>query len=67
MIACIADDVIVHGKGDDGHDHNITEFLHQCDELGIKLNKARCQLDLSEISFCVHVINTNGLKPDLVE
>ena len=63
-IACIADDVIVYGKGDVCHDLNVTEFLQRCDELGIELNKAKCQLGLSEISFQGHVISTEGLKLD---
>lgn len=50
-IACIADDVVVYGKDDDNYDLNVTCFLQRCEDLGIKLNKAKCQLGLTEISF----------------
>ncbi len=62
-VHCIADDVIVHGKGDE-HDTNVEKFLQRCSSTGVKLNPDKCQLGLSEIVFQGHIVSDAGLKAD---
>jgi hypothetical protein len=59
----IADDIIVYGS-DDNHDDRARKLLERCKERNIKLNKKKCQIGLSEISFQGHLIGASGLKPD---
>ena len=63
-IHCVADDVVAHGKGSSNHDAVCDSFLERCEQVGIKLNKDKCQLGLEEITFQGHVITSKGLKPD---
>ena len=62
--ACVADDVIVFGFDQEDHDRNVCALLNRCNDLGIKLNREKSQLNLDEIHFQGHVISNHGLKPD---
>ena len=69
-IACIADDIIVIGNGVDVeeatkiHDQRLLMLLKRCEDVGIKLNKAKMQLRKSSIKFLGHIVTSEGLKPD---
>jgi len=63
-VLCIADDVIVHSKNDEEHDRHLKNFFLRCREKGIKLNKEKLQLRMSEISFMGHQITADGLQTD---
>eukprot|EP00112_Aurelia_sp_Birch-Aquarium-sp1_P025746 Seg874.2 transcript_id=Seg874.2/GoldUCD/mRNA.D3Y31 product="Retrovirus-related Pol polyprotein from transposon 17.6" protein_id=Seg874.2/GoldUCD/D3Y31 len=69
-IACIADDIIVIGSGDDVeeatkvHDQRLLTLLKKCKDVGIQLNKAKMQLRKSSIKFLGHIVTSEGLKPD---
>ena len=63
-IACIADDVIIHGKTITDHDKNLDAFLSRCRSKGIQLNKNKLELRLSEITFMGHRVTQDGLQPD---
>ena len=61
---CIADDVIIYGKDVADHNTKLCQFLQRCGSHGIKLNREKCQFQMSEIKFLGHVVSTDGLKPD---
>ena len=63
-VICVADDVIIHGKDQESHDENLKRFLLRCKEIGIKLNKAKFEMNKNTISFMGHLITADGLKPD---
>eukprot|EP00794_Sanderia_malayensis_P013664 gene13664-15093_t len=69
-IACVADDIIVIGSGDSveeaytNHDLALVSLLKRCEDVGIKLNKAKMQLRRSSIKFLGHIVTSEGLKPD---
>ena len=63
-IVCIADDVIIHGKDEEQHDHHLTLFLQRCSERGIKLNENKLVLKKSEVTFMGHRVTCDGLQSD---
>jgi transposase InsO family protein len=63
-IQCIADDVIIHGKTSQEHNERMKAFLHRCQELGIKLNREKLELEAESISFMGHRISAEGLSVD---
>ena len=63
-VACIADDVIIHGKNEQEHEENLKKFLSRCRDKGIKLNKKKLDLRMSEITFMGHRISQNGIQSD---
>ena len=56
-IICIADDILVYGKGNDyeeaqkEHDRRLIALMERCNKLNIKLNAAKLQFMLKELKF----------------
>jgi hypothetical protein len=63
-VHCVADDCVVHGENVADHDDKMNKLFHRCTEQGIRLNKQKCKLRLSEIPFLGHIISAEGLKTD---
>jgi len=69
-IICIADDIIVYGKGEDmieayrDHDDKLKKLLERCSTLGLRLNKEKCKLRRTEVKFLGHLVTKDGLKAD---
>ena len=53
-VVCIADDVIIHGKDLEEHNGNLIAFMEHCRDNGIKLNREKLQLRISEVTFMGH-------------
>ena len=49
------------GATEDEHLRIIGEVLARLDEYGMTLNKAKCAFFKSQIEFCVHLIDAEGL------
>ena len=58
---CLLDDIIVAGATEDEHLRIIGEVLARLDEYGMTLNKAKCAFFKSQIEFCGHLIDADGL------
>ena len=66
----VHDDVVIYGVGETEEeataDHNakLKQFLQQCKERGVKLNKKKLKQLCKEISYMGHLVTADGLKPD---
>ena len=58
------DDIIVHGKDDDDHDETVVKMLNRCREVGLKLNKSKCVMGVTELVFIGDLLTNEGVKPD---
>lgn len=69
-ILCIADDILICGKGqnDDeatsNHDENLEKLLQRCLDYGIVLNADKMKLRQKEVPYMGHLLSSDGLKPD---
>ena len=69
-VICVADDILVYGKGTDDneaiqdHDANLAKLLQRCTEKNIKLNKEKSVFRATELHFLGHLVTNQGLKPD---
>ena len=63
-VVCIADDVIIHGKDLEAHDRNLIAFMERCRYNGIKLNREKLQLRMSEVTLMGHRKAKDGLHSD---
>ena len=69
-IICIADDILVYGKGNDydeaqkDHDRRFIALMERCLQKNIKLNAAKLQFKLRELKFMGTIISDQGMKPD---
>ena len=69
-VACIADDILVAGYGENeaeataDHNKNMRMLLNRCREKGIKLNKKKLHLNRPSTTFCGHELTRDGVRPD---
>ena len=69
-IACIADDILIYGCGEDmeaanaDHDRNLIALLDRCREINLHLNEDKVQLRKKSTVFMGHELTENGLRPD---
>jgi len=58
------DDIIVHGRDDDEHDATVIELLDRCRKVGLKLNRKKCVIGVSELVFIGDLLTDKGVRPD---
>ena len=61
---CIADDIIVFGKGTEQHDQHLDQTLKRLDNANITLNKQKCEFSKTEIPVVGHIVGKDGIKAD---
>ena len=65
----IADNILIVGSDQgpsDDHDHDrcLLQLLNRCQEVGLKLNAAKCIFKARQVVFYGHLVHTKGLSPD---
>jgi hypothetical protein len=69
-IACIADDILIFGCGEDideaqrDHDACLIALLDRCREKDIHLNKFKMRVNRESLSFMGHLLTSSGLSAD---
>ena len=63
-VICIADDVDIHGKTLEEHDHRLDQFLAKCQDKNTELNKSKLMLRSDRITFMSYLITKEGLQTD---
>lgn len=69
-LAVIADDILVYGCGETDeegrkdHDKNLVCLLERARLVGLKLNREKLRLRLTEVPYIGHVLTNKGLKAD---
>ena len=69
-IACIADDILVYGCGNNveeaemDHDNKFSALLNRCRMAGIRLNQGKLALRRKSIEFMGHRLSEKGLEVD---
>lgn len=61
---CYMDDVLVYGRSKDEDDQRLAEAFRVIKASGLKLNKEKCRLNQSELTFVGHRISKDGVSPD---
>ena len=59
----ISDDIIVFGASKEEHDRNLKEVFKTLEEAGLTLNKAKCDIGVTEITYFGYRINNDGIQP----
>ena len=69
-VRMVADDILITGEGDTlqeavkDHNKNLLALLARCREKGVRLNKEKFKLRMSEVPYVSHLLMKDGLKPD---
>ena len=58
------DDVVVYGRDQAEHDRHLSAVLKRIQDVGLTLNTAKCQFNLSSLRFLGHTVSAQRLKPD---
>ena len=61
-VQCYLDDLVVTGKTREEHLRNLSCVLSRLKELGLKLNRDKCEFLKDRIEYCGHVITKEGLQ-----
>ncbi len=59
----IADDIIVHVRGQKDHDKNLAEVMERVKEQGLSLNESKCEFALLKMEFVGHLLSERGIQP----
>ena len=63
-VAVVMDDILVHAANQEEHDRRLRALLDRCRAKGLKLNKKKCQVSVSEVKYIGHVLSEEGVKAD---
>ena len=63
-VANSQDDIIIWGSTKDEHNKRLSVVMKVLFEAGLRLNKAKCQIGVSEMIFLGHKITATGIYPD---
>ena len=62
---CLMDDILIYGATRKEHDERLRKVLERLTSLGIMLNVEKCSFTQSSVKFLGHVIDADGIRPDL--
>lgn len=60
-VQCYLDDLLITGKDDEDHIHNVNTTLQQLKEYGLRVKKDKCEFFQPTIKYLGHVIDSAGL------
>lgn len=63
-VLCFMDNVLLHSEDQQKHEELKAKVLQRLQEVGLKLNRAKCQFDEDEVEFLGHIISGDGIQPD---
>ena len=58
------DDILIWGTTEQEHNERLENVFKKCEEINLTLNKDKCELNKSEITYIGHRITADGVKPD---
>lgn len=58
------DDFLVYGKTQEEHDERLRLVLERARKVGLKFNKAKCQIGKSSVKYLGHIFGTQGVSID---
>jgi len=61
------DDILVWGGNQEEHDSRLAAVLKQCEEINLTLNQDKCLFGVPELTYVGHILNAEGVKPDLAK
>ena len=66
-VKSISDDILVYGKNQEEHDVALERTFQRLEDKGLTLNKQKCELNKSKITFFGVVFSDKGISPDPVK
>ena len=60
----IVDDILIYGSTREEHDRNLRKVLETSRKKGIKLNRDKLEVGVTEVTYFGHVLTSEGVKAD---
>ena len=60
----LIDDVIIHGKTKEEHDHNLQKLKETARTAGLTFNSSKCAINQKQVRFFGAIFDENGIHPD---
>ena len=57
------DDILVWGTTTEEHDQRLEMALKRCEDIGLTLNKDKCVIGASTVTYIGYVLTPEGVKP----
>ena len=57
---CLVDDILVHGRSKEEHDHRLVAVLHCLQEVGLTLNEKKCEFSQPSVKFLGQIVDQVG-------
>ena len=64
-VVCYFDDILCHSATTEEHALLLTQVKKRRQDIGLQLNSGKCEYYTIEIHFLGHILNKDGMKPDL--
>ena len=62
-VEIVVDDILIHGKTLEGHNHRLRAVLEKARKINLKLNKEKCVFAQPEVNYIGQKLTGEGLKP----
>ena len=63
-VATVVDDIIVWADNEKEHERRLDAVIRQCAKAGLALNKTKCKLVRTSVSYLGHMISSEGVSMD---
>ncbi|XP_039438143.1 uncharacterized protein K02A2.6-like [Culex pipiens pallens] len=57
------DDILVFGRTREEHDRRLAALMKRIEECGLTVNKLKCQIGQTKVSFMGHLLSSDGILP----
>ena len=64
MLKLILTTFLIWGRSKEEHDQRLKMALKRCEDIGLNLNKDKCAIGTSSVTYVGHILTANGVKPD---
>ena len=61
---CLVDDIFIHGRSQEEHDHRLEAVLRRLQEVGLTLNEKKCEFSRPSVKFLGQIVDQSGVRPD---
>ena len=58
------DDILIWDRSKEEHDQRLKMAFKRCEDIGLTLNKDKCVIGTSSVTYIGHILTTDGVKPD---
>ena len=63
-VVALVDDISVYSKSREEHDKHLSQVLRRSRERGVKLNRDKLEVGVTQVKYFGHMLTSEGVRPD---